>query len=132
MANVSLIARAIVLSDSLEQVYKSTITISNHRCHFCCPSRAHKSAWIDFSSNYTLPSFFSLWLKVIHRRNSSSDIGTSKMSSHIHPLLQAEEDDQSGTVGGANGGGNVLNRIDANASMLGTLEVCSRRWSVCV
>ena len=81
-----------------------------------------------------------MWLKVIHRRNFSSDIGTSKMSSHIHPLLQAEEDDQNGTVGGANGGGNVLNRIDAdklhgaltNASMLGTLEVGSRRWSVCV
>ena len=62
------------------------------------------------------------------------------MSSHIHPLLQAEEEDQGGTVGGANGGGNVLNRIDAdklhgaltNASMLGTLEVGSRRWSVCV
>ena len=80
-----------------------------------------------------------MWLKVIHRRNSSSDIGTSKMSSHIHPL-QADEDDQSGTVGRADGGGNVLNRIDAdklhgaltNASVLGTLEVGSRRWSVCV
>ena len=111
----------------------TTITISNHRHYFCCPSRAHKSVWIDYSSNCPFTEFFSLWLKVIHRRNSSSDIGTSKMSSHIHPLLQAEEDDRSGTVGGADGGGNVLNRIYAdklhgaltNASMLGTLEVGS-------